>query len=326
MNTYETLDELWMGTVQQIFDGGHSIPSRDGPTREIMGFVARLKDPRCNFMFNPIRRMSPWYAAAELIWYLSGDDDITMPMAYAPQYERFANGPQDDGLHAYGAYGKRWLKYLQLDDIIQQLTQTPGSRQAVMTCWEPTDLAAATDYGHNDIPCTLSLHFLLRDELLYLTVTMRSNDVWLGVPYDIWSFTWLQHLVAYALKARGVPIKGLGWYQHQVGSMHLYSRNSVRAKQAINSGEFGTGPLDINHHSEPYMKEHVDQMVKLEKWNREKGTYSKSSRQAFAPPSLWSHLLAMAAMKWDPEGVLKHAKGIDKDLKTYMKWLHERQK
>jgi len=48
---------------------------------------------------------------------------------------------------------------------------------------------------------------------------MRSNDAWLGLPYDVFCFTTLQKIVAAAL---GIECD---WYQHQVGSMHLYGRN-----------------------------------------------------------------------------------------------------
>jgi thymidylate synthase len=311
---FDTLDQMFTGVIKDLLEDGHDLPSRDGPTTEILGYVARLNDPRANFMFNPIRKMSPWYAAAELLWYLQGENDITMMKAYAPQYERFVAGTHDDGVHAHGAYGYRWKWHDQVEKVIKTLSEAPESRQAVITCWEPSDLDFIGKV--NDIPCTLSLDFKLRDGLLYLTVTMRSNDVWLGLPYDTWCFTMLQHLIAYRLRDKGL-CHGLGWYQIQASSMHLYDRNRLKAHQAAKA-VFGTGPLEILHQPTPYSKEHIQRCIEFEQWNRERRTYSQASRDYINSSTLWGHLIAMTACKWDPEGVAKHAKYLDPDLKKYM--------
>jgi hypothetical protein len=79
-----------------------------------------------------------------------------------------------------------------------------------------------------DIPCTLSIQFFIRDGRLHCVTTMRSNDIWLGLPYDIFCFTCLQRLIAEALK---VPT---GFYIHQAGSLHLYARNAEKMDTASN--------------------------------------------------------------------------------------------
>jgi thymidylate synthase len=77
----------------------------------------------------------------------------------------------------------------------------------------------ATCGSKKDIPCTLSVQFVLRQERLYAITTMRSNDLWLGFPYDVFCFSTLQRLFAYTL---GVDVAD---YVHNVGSMHLYTRD-----------------------------------------------------------------------------------------------------
>ena len=81
-----------------------------------------------------------------------------------------------------------------------------------------------------DTPCTLSLQFLLRDGRLNLTTTMRSNDVWTGVPYDMFSFCSMQVMMAMTL---GV---GVGTYTHQAGSLHIYERNLPDGEKTLEGG------------------------------------------------------------------------------------------
>lgn len=144
--------------------------------------------------------------------------------AYAPQYSRFT----EDGI-AYGAYGARWrycAEHNQLRTVIDLLRKDPDSRQAIMSMWRPDDLAWAFKGGKKDLPCTLALQFLVRSGNLYCIATMRSNDVWLGMPYDVFAFTTIQRIIADELGL------GLGTYIHQAGSEHLYARNKNKAEEA----------------------------------------------------------------------------------------------
>ena len=268
---YKTLDELWLDAVNTVYDDGVVIPSRDGGTTELLGYTACLVDPTAHMMFNPVRKMSPAYAAAELLWYLSLTDDITMIKYYAPQYERFA----EDG-KAHGAYGKRWLyglatEYIgqrglscqsQLHALITLLVQKPETRQAVVTMHNPQDLLHAIAGDKKDIPCTLSMQFFLRDGKLDLIVTMRSNDLWLGLPYDVFCFTCLQILIAEALGMK------LGWYQHQADSLHLYDRNHDKALDATRVRFDVLDGWVYKKHTIPVF-EAIPQALAQEKFNRE---------------------------------------------------------
>jgi hypothetical protein len=136
-----------------------------------------------------------------------------MIRAYAPGYDGFSDG--------FGIYGPRWLG--QFGQIITLLKADPRSRRAVVGLWDRSDLG---EQDRRDLPCTLSLQFLLRPsphlvgkEQLHLIVTMRSNDVWMGLPYDVFAFTCLQMMVAEELGAMD------GYYYHRVGSLHLYDKH-----------------------------------------------------------------------------------------------------
>ena len=243
MNTYQNVDMMWMDAYDLVVKAGNPVDSRDGKTKEVLGYQAALTNVEQTFLLNPIRRLNPMYASAEFLWYLSGARDITMIKGYAPQYERFS----EKGI-AFGAYGWRLRQHSQLlktiqvyakqleglavngqvSSLITLLQRKPDSRQAILTMWDASDLVHAIMGDKKDLPCTLSIQFFIRDGWLNCIATMRSNDIWLGLPYDVFCFTCLQRLIAEALK---IPT---GFYIHQAGSLHLYARNAEKMDTAAN--------------------------------------------------------------------------------------------
>lgn len=326
MLDFDSLDELWMDTVNELLGNGEETSSRDGRSIEQVGFCARLLDPTANWLFNPVRAASPSYGAAELLWYLSETDSITMIQAYAPQYSRFAENNK-----AYGAYGKRWnhdelrnelfkcvtfgeatefyqgdffqpispptidwvCPVNQLQLAVWLLKKKPDTRQCIVVHWTPGDLAHAFAGDKKDLPCTIFMQFLLRDNKLNMIVTMRSNDLWLGVPYDIWCFTCLQQLVAEALNVE------LGWYQHQAGSMHLYERNLEKAELVTKGGEYKIECLEFDPHKVK-IREAIYEALQAEKFmrTRQQGYITNETPNKIGQGSLLSQCCLMAASKW----------------------------
>jgi len=96
---------------------------------------------------------------------------------------------------------------------------------------------------------------------------MRSNDVWLGMPYDIWCFTCIQILIAQEL---GVEV---GSYIHQPGSLHLYEKNWEKARECrvwqdgrTVKFEWGSSKLSL--------EAQIRVALSTEKLNRERGDSS----------------------------------------------------
>ena len=212
----ETLDQIWAELVERVMGPDASEhDSRNGNTRELLGVNLTLRDPRAGWLESSVRDMSPIYAAGEFLWYLSLENKGDFITHYAPHYKRFLN----DGI-AWGGYGERMGT--QLQDVIGLLRDKPNTRQAIIQLWSSRakqDLVHARLGDKNDIPCTLGMQFLMRDGRLHCIVTMRSNDIWLGLPYDVFCFTNLQCLIAEFLDVE------VGEYQHNVGSMHVYTKD-----------------------------------------------------------------------------------------------------
>jgi len=226
------LDEAWHYAAAELWDHAAHATSRDGDIfAELPAARLMLMNTRAVWMMGP-RSPSPLYAAGELMWYLSGSEDGEFICHYAPSYERFLN----DGV-ALGAYGPHIRGPLKsvggfdpLMRIASLLTAKPDTRQAVLPIYGYHDLQAAGSLA-NDIPCTLGLQFLVRDSSLNVISTMRSNDLWQGLPYDIFAFATINVLLAHHLDLSP------GWICHQAGSLHLYERHAEATHRAILSGQ-----------------------------------------------------------------------------------------
>ncbi|MGF1425037.1 thymidylate synthase [Kitasatospora sp. LaBMicrA B282] len=212
----ETVGDLFDQAVKLAKSGRRASP-RGMPTREVLDVSMRITRPRARLLLAPpVRVLNPAYAVAETVWILSGSDE---PWIY--DYNGRLVQYADDGvlLGAYGPRLRRWDKVDQLAHVVELLKTDSDSRRAVVQLYDPTRDSA----DHKDVPCTLGFRFHLREGRLHMSTTMRSQDVWTGMPYDLFSFTAIQELVAGWLEA------DLGDYHHHIDSLHIYEQNLEQA-------------------------------------------------------------------------------------------------
>lgn len=220
-----TLDDLMRKALDYIFEAGKAIEPTKGRASEITGVMLELSNPRARLSRTETRG-KPFSCLGELCWYLSGSNAVEFISYYIGEYRKFA----EDG-SLYGGYGPRLFgtgfnTNNQVDNVIDLLKRKPSSRQAVIQLFDSNDILTY----HKDVPCTCTLQFLIREKKLHLITYMRSNDIFLGLPHDIFSFTMLQEIVARTLDVK------LGTYKHIVGSLHLYDLHEEQAKNYCNEG------------------------------------------------------------------------------------------
>lgn len=214
-------DDAWLELYEILTNDISMSESRDGNVvNEIINTSVCIEDPTRAFMQNQIRKMPARYAIGELLWYLSAKPELKPIQLYTSAWDRMS----DDGEHVNSNYGyciKSKYGFDQYNLVKQLLAEDPGTRQAVIHIKEARDLV---NYPTKDVNCTIALQFFIREGKLYETAHMRSNDLWMGFPYDVFQFCALQVLLAMEL---GVE---LGTYTHLAGSLHLYERDYVKAK------------------------------------------------------------------------------------------------
>lgn len=205
-----------LNTLELAYKFGSSVGPRGYQTRELWPYTVQILNPSRNILDMPARKINYHFMVAEMLWILSGCDETDILAAFAP----FVTKWYDPG-QTFGAYGPRFRH--QLAHVLQSLRADPESRQAVMTMWRPEIRVQKTV----DTPCTVMFHFLIREDRLNMITYMRSNDCWLGLPYDLYNFTQIMNYVA------GLLGKDVGIYTHTVGSMHLYERDIPAAERLM---------------------------------------------------------------------------------------------
>lgn len=214
--SFDNADDAWLYWYDRLVKQECQDESRDGDVHgEIINAITELTDPTRNIVTNEVRNLSMRYGIGEMLWYMSGNNELKEIQKYTKGWDRMS----DDGVHVNSNYG--WcIKYKfgfdQWEYIKNMLKEHPETRQAVI------HIKSADNKESKDVNCTISLQFFIRDGKLYCTAYMRSNDIWLGYPYDVFQFTNMQILLSMELGLE------LGTYTHIAGSLHLYERNAVK--------------------------------------------------------------------------------------------------
>ena len=190
--------------------------------REIRDCSMEIDDPMQNIYNNDVRGSKLKYIAAELLWYFSGTNNPKYIEEHASLWKNLHNA---DGT-VNSAYGnllfneKTPTGLTQYTWVINSLKNDKDSRQAFMHFNKPHHQYV----GNKDQVCTLQALFHIRDNKLYMTLTMRSNDVILGFMTDYTFFSILQYHVFLQLKEYYKDLE-MGSYTHISHSMHLYEKH-----------------------------------------------------------------------------------------------------
>lgn len=224
-------NNVYRGLLDTVVLCGNIISPRGQDTIECMGYqtVVEMESPIVTI---PNRKINYRFMAAEAYWILTGQQGLDELTPYCARMKDFS----DDGRTLSGAYGPRFVS--QARYVASQLVTDNATRQAVMTIWERNPRPS------KDIPCTVSLQWLLRNNYLHCIAHMRSQDVWLGWPYDTFTFTAMTLYIIGAMRELGyaTPIH-LGKLRTMVGSQHLYDRDRKGADDVMASDPKNDGDI-----------------------------------------------------------------------------------
>lgn len=208
----DTVTDAFEKAYNFVSDFGETVVSRIGKTKHVTDITFLVSNPYHNVCLNPQRNLSLRYLVGEIQWYLSGSNKVEDIGKYAKMWYDLS----DDGKTVNSAYGYRIFHKFGFDQLqycIDKLKKNPYDRQCILHIKE------ASNKPTKDTPCTCLLQFTCFNGKLNLHTYMRSNDIWLGLPYDMGFFTVLLQIVA---KEVGLPA---GLYYHTVGDLHLYERH-----------------------------------------------------------------------------------------------------
>lgn len=222
---YSSLNQAYSSLITHVLANGQQASPRGIGTKEILSASFIISDPRSRLLTSSLRKWSLPLALGELCWHLRGRDDTAWLTYYATAWERFT----DDGVTVPGScYGKKLFVegvsgQNAWDRLKSLLTRDPATRRAAVSFLRDRDDLE----NSRDVSCVNSIQFLLREGKLHFFANMRSNDLYLGLPYDVFLFSFLQEIMSVELGCE------LGEYHHYASSLHLYHRHLERAKALV---------------------------------------------------------------------------------------------
>lgn len=216
----------WVKLMQAVMEHGDTVApiantGSQTTTKELLGTSLYIENALANIISHPVRNLNYKFMIAEWLWIQAGRRDVETIARYNKPITVFS----DNGATFEGAYGPRlqdqWMY------IVGTLSGDLASRRAVTTIWTPNPRPT------KDYPCTLSAQFIVRRGKLHSIWTMRSNDLWLGLPYDFFNFSMLTNNLAAVIG--GLEIGSLTL---NCGSSHLYEPNWIQAADVVDEWGF----------------------------------------------------------------------------------------
>jgi thymidylate synthase len=117
----------------------------------------------------------------------------------------------------------------QLKQLIEGIKTDPYGRRHILTAWNPGELDAMALP-----PCHCFAQFYVADGKLSCQMYQRSCDMFLGVPFNIASYSLLTHMIAH------VCDMGVGEFVHVLGDAHIYLDHVEQVKEQL-----GREPLPL---------------------------------------------------------------------------------
>lgn len=221
--------KAYLDLMQDIVDNGTDRGDRTGVgTRSVFGRQLRF-DLSAGFPLVTTKKVHLRSIIYELLWFLEGSTDnrwlqerkVSIWNEWA--LENGELGP---------IYGKQWRSWEcpdggvidQISEVIEQIRSKPNSRRLIVSAWNPAQLPdesrspqANAEAGRMALaPCHCLFQFYVANGRLSCQLYQRSADLFLGVPFNIASYSLLTHMIAQQCDLE------VGEFVHTFGDCHLY--------------------------------------------------------------------------------------------------------
>lgn len=233
----ERWEDTYKKLLREVITSGSVVSPHRGESRELVAERFTLVNPLDRCLMNQIRAFNVFQAIGHWLWIMAGKMDLPS----IQYYNKIAGKMSVDQRKLDGAYGPRLFglgTFNQLPNLVQLIRDRPATRRAIATVYIPEfDSHRVVVEGREDeVPCTVGLQFLPRDDKLHAVTMMRSQDVPNVLPYDVFIFTLLHEYVA---AEAGL---GVGKYNHFASSFHVYSKDKAKVQEILLDSTPG-GPL-----------------------------------------------------------------------------------
>jgi thymidylate synthase len=267
----------YLDLVRHVRDHGIAKEDRTGTgTRSIFGYQMRF-DLAEGFPLVTSKKVHLKSILHELLWFIRGDTNIRYLVENGvgiwndwPYQSWLRQTGQEDHLPMYSAewkagmkefieriktdaafakqygdlgpvYGHQWRNFEGIDQLAQlvdDIKANPDSRRLLVSAWNPKDIPVMVKSGLP--PCHSLFQFYVSEGRLSCQLYQRSADVFLGVPFNIASYSILTLMIA--------QVTGLkpGDFVHTFGDAHLYSNHMEQVEEQLSRSTFDLPTLAIN--------------------------------------------------------------------------------
>jgi thymidylate synthase len=163
----------------------------------------------------------------ELLWFLRGETNIRYLNEHGVTiWDEWADEHGDLG-RVYGAQWRDWhggngVRVDQIENVIEQIRENPSSRRLIVSAWNPAEIE-----GMALPPCHVLFQFYVQNGELSCQLYQRSADLFLGVPFNIASYSLLTLMMAQVCNL--TP----GDFVHTFGDLHLYQNHIEQAREQL---------------------------------------------------------------------------------------------
>ncbi|MBF0207925.1 MAG: thymidylate synthase [Oligoflexia bacterium] len=219
--------QQYLDLMRTVIEKGVDKNDRTGTgTRSCFGFQLRF-DLQQGFPLVTTKKCHLKSIIHELLWFIKGETNVDYLRKNGVRiWDPWADQQGELG-PVYGAQWRNWggnkdgnVRGIdQLSEVIEEIKRNPDSRRLIVSAWNVGALSAMALP-----PCHLLFQFYVANKRLSCQLYQRSADVFIGLPFNIASYSLLTMMVA---KVTGL---GLGDFVHSIGDAHLYSNHLEAAK------------------------------------------------------------------------------------------------
>ncbi|MBP6196268.1 MAG: thymidylate synthase [Fermentimonas sp.] len=214
----------YLDLLQRVLNEGTKKEDRTGTgTISIFGHQSRFSMSD-GFPVLTTKKLNLKSIIYELLWFLKGDTNIKYLNDNGVHiWDEWAEENGDLG-HIYGYQWRSWPDYNgghidQITQVVKDLKNNPDSRRIIVSSWNVADLP-----NMNLPPCHAFFQFYVADGKLSLQLYQRSADLFLGVPFNIASYSLLLKMMAQVTNLEE------GDFIHTFGDAHIYLNHLEQVK------------------------------------------------------------------------------------------------
>jgi thymidylate synthase len=254
--------EPYLNLVREVYENASQKTDRTGTgTYSLFGRMMRF-DLSKGFPLVTAKKVHFKSIVHELLWFLKGTDDTQYLEDHGVtiwrEWQTYRERPDGSGVYSSigPMYGVQWLSFPtpsgqtinQLDLVLDEIRRRPDSRRLVVSAWNPAFVPDSSLTPQENVirgkgclaPCHAFFQFYIQEGRLSCMLTQRSADLFLGVPFNIASYSLLTMMVA---QQTGHEPGEFIW---SGGDVHIYLNHLEQVKEMLSRSLRPLPELRIN--------------------------------------------------------------------------------